>query len=378
MAYSPADGRRVFLAYRTVFTGPHAQIRKSKKVREVIEQHRASFEPLITDFGFDKVADIVKTLLDQHVFQSELKAKIAFPELFQTSPARDVQRNASENDAARSVAEALEELASASERGELGEDRQDNNIPEALEPVAKVAPSLYPSYLPYKIQHLILTTAQRQLEECCFDFAAKWLPSLLEENKWDCAEAVELTKWTRILAKRCDKLPSSAIDEDPDMPLKKVLSSIVILRHTAVHRLSTSARGIHKMVQSASRLAQTLGDYSRAAELENLQQEIGSRIRDMELNKNFLENRLDEQLRDIFEQRAELDRREKDAIAMMLRGDQENKLLIGSFLENAINTTFGQPDKIRPTESLNMVDGMPESNGDNGSENEYISGERPL
>lgn len=134
MAYSPADGRRVFLAYRTVFTGPQAQIRKSKKVREVIEQHRTSFEPLITDFGFDKVADIVKTLLDQRIFQSELKAKIAFPELFKTSPERDVQRNASENDAARSVAEALEELTSASEQGELGEEYQDNNIPEGKFP----------------------------------------------------------------------------------------------------------------------------------------------------------------------------------------------------------------------------------------------------
>jgi hypothetical protein len=108
MAYSSVDKRRVFLAYRTVFTGPNAHIRKSKKVREVIQQHRKSFEPLIKDFGFNKVVDIVKALLDQRVFESELKAKIAFPELFRSSPARDVQRNASENDAARSAAEALE------------------------------------------------------------------------------------------------------------------------------------------------------------------------------------------------------------------------------------------------------------------------------
>jgi hypothetical protein len=135
MAHSSAEGRRVFLAYRTVFTGPHAHIRKSKKVREVIEQHRGSFKPLIRDFGFDKVADIVKTLLDQRVFESELKAKIAFPELFQTSPARDVQRNTSENDAARSVAEALEELTSASEHGELGDDYKENNIPESKLPL---------------------------------------------------------------------------------------------------------------------------------------------------------------------------------------------------------------------------------------------------
>jgi hypothetical protein len=134
MAYSSADGRRVFLAYRTVFTGPHAHIRKSKKVREVIEQHRGSFQPFLRDFGFDKVADIVKTLLDQRVFESELKAKIAFPELFQTSPARDVQCNESENDAARSAAEALEELTSASERGGLSDDHKDDSIPEGKLP----------------------------------------------------------------------------------------------------------------------------------------------------------------------------------------------------------------------------------------------------
>jgi predicted KAP-like P-loop ATPase len=68
-------------------TGPNAQIRKSKKVRDVIKQHRESFKPLIGDFGFHKVADIVKALLDQRVFQYEMKAKIAFPELFKTSPA---------------------------------------------------------------------------------------------------------------------------------------------------------------------------------------------------------------------------------------------------------------------------------------------------
>jgi hypothetical protein len=64
MAYSSADGRRVFLAYRIIFTGPHAHIRKSKKVREVIEQYKGSFQPLIRDFGFDKVANIIKTLLN--------------------------------------------------------------------------------------------------------------------------------------------------------------------------------------------------------------------------------------------------------------------------------------------------------------------------
>ncbi|KAH8587971.1 hypothetical protein B0O99DRAFT_731242 [Bisporella sp. PMI_857] len=352
MAHSSADRRRVFLAYRTVFTGPQAHIRRTKKVREVIEQHRSSFKSLIQDFGLNKVVDIVKALLDQCVFESELKAKVIFPELFHTSPTRDVQRNESENDAARSAAEALEELALASERGGLGGDREES--------ATQVTPSLYPSFLPYKIQHLILTTTQRELEECCFEFAAKWLPSLLEEYKWDCAEAAELTKWTKALAKRLDKFPPSAIDNDSKAPLEEVFFSTNVLRHTAVHRLTTTAQGIHKMIQLASRLARTLGDHSRAIELENLHLEIGSRIRDMELNKNFLENRLDEQLQAISEQRAELDKKEKEAIATMLQEDQENKLRIGSFLEDAVKNTFGRPGEIEPVELT--VNGAHENN----------------
>jgi hypothetical protein len=240
------------------------------------------------------------------------------------------------------------------------------------EPATQIAPSLYPSFLPYKIQHLILTTTQRELEECCFEFAAKWLPSLLEEYKWDCAEAAELTKWTRALAKRCGKLPSSAIDNDSNAPLEEVFFSTNVLRHTAVHRLTTTAQGIHKMIQSASRLARTLGDHSRGIELENLHLEIGSRIRDMELNKNFLENRLDQQLQAISEQRAELDRKEKEVIATMLQEDQENKLRIGSFLEDAVKNTFGRPDETGPVELSHMVNGTHESNGNNRDEQEDV------
>jgi len=360
MAHSPADKRRVFLAYRTVFTGPSAHIRKSKKVREVIQQHKNSFQVLIKDVGFDNVLDILKTLLDQRVFESELKAKIVFPELFLSTPARDVQRNASENDAVRSVAEVLEELSSASERGEPCNDNTNDNVPR--ESVAAINLSLYPSYLPYSIQHLILTTVQRQLEDCCYDFTAKWLPSLLKDNKWDCAEAVELTKWTRTLAKHCGKLPAGAFASNQEAPLNETFSSTNVLRHTAVHRIPTTAQGIHKMIQFALRLANTLNDHSRAADLENLCLEIGSRIRDMELNKNFLENRLDEQLQTINRQRAELDKKEQESIAAMLKENQENKLLIGSFLEDAVNSTFGKP-MIGSVQLPTMAEGAHESNG---------------
>jgi len=297
-----------------------------------------------------------------------LQAKITFPELFRSSPARDVQRSASEVDAARSEAEALEVLSSASEQGGAGMGDTVDDVPQiASEPAVSTAPSLYPSFLPYTTQHLILTTAQRQLEECCFDFAAKWLPSLLKEKKWECPEAAELIKWTRTLAKHSGKVPAGAIWKVSEAPLSEVFSSTNVLRHTAVHRLVTSARGIYKMIQSASRLANALGDSSRAAELEKLCLEMGSRIRDMELNKNFLENRLDEQLQAINKKREELDREEKEAIATMLSEDRENKSLAGSFLEDAVKNIFGRPES-GPT---SMMDGLRERDDvDEGNEHE--------
>ncbi|KFZ24006.1 hypothetical protein V502_01515 [Pseudogymnoascus sp. VKM F-4520 (FW-2644)] len=115
-----------------------------------------------------------------------------------------------------------------------------------------------PASIPYNVQHLILTTTQRLLEECCFGFAAKWAPALVEDKGWDCAEVVELTLWTKTLARLCDKLPADAISNDSEIPLRMVFSSIGALRHLAVHRLSTSAQGIQKMLQSAVRLAVTL------------------------------------------------------------------------------------------------------------------------
>jgi hypothetical protein len=167
---------------------------------------------------------------------------------------------------------------------------------------------------------------------------------LLEEKKWNCPEAAELTKWTRILARLAEqganKLPSHAINNDSSVPLAKVLFSTASLRHSAVHRLPTSARGIDQMIQAASKFAKTLRDPLRTAQLEDLHREMESRIRDMELNKNFLENRLEDELQKINEQRAELDEREKNAVTAMLRDDLENKSLIGNLLEASVERIF--------------------------------------
>ena len=87
------------------------------------------------------------------------------------------------------------------------------------------------------------------------------------------------------------------------------------------------------MIHSALTLAMTLGDVSKATQLGLLEAELARRIKDMELNKNFLESRLDKQLQTICEQRAELDKKESSTIADTLHEDKQNEILVGSLLE---------------------------------------------
>ena len=200
-------------------------------------------------------------------------------------------------------------------------------------------------YIPYKIQHLVLTRAQQLLEECCYNFTTHWLPELLEQRRWDCKEAIELNKWTHAFTKRLGKLPSSfspALANDPALPMAHVLIAVNKLRHSAVHRLPTTAKGILEMVHSATRFARVLRNTVCEQQFNELHCELESKIRALELNKNFLETNLEQELQDIARQRRELDEKEKDAIAVMLREDEDHGSLIGMLLSDCVNQIFDE------------------------------------
>lgn len=389
MSHSPATKRSVFVAYRPIFTGLRAEIRQAPAIRKVVEEHGKSFKTLIDQLGLEPIIEILKLLLGQSVFESNIKAKIAFPELFHTLQVRDAQHTVLEQVAARPVAEAMV-LLPASDPGDSGGEAQapapipkpvhpksaptingtingtikPKDAPAATIPVIitlpaeavvgalaqtptptlAIVPSLYPSYLSYKVQHLLLSTAQRQLEGCAFEFANKWFPSLLTERGWDCAESVELTQWTRLLSERCcvsngnipHDVPASAILNESEVPLDKIFLAVETIRHTAVHRLPTPALGILGMLGHATRLASTLGDRSCAAKLEDLYLETARHIQYMEENKDFLQTRCDAQIEDIARQRAELDRMEIEAGESMLKKDRESVVRIGETLATIV------------------------------------------
>ena len=104
--------QRVFLAYRAIFGGQNALIRRGPPIKKLISQHKSSQQPLLKSLGTEKVVETLKSLLSDRVFESELEAKLKFPQLYETTPAQERQHREFEADAARSEAEALDDVAS--------------------------------------------------------------------------------------------------------------------------------------------------------------------------------------------------------------------------------------------------------------------------
>lgn len=126
-----------------------------------------------------------------------------------------------------------------------------------------------------------------------------------------------------------------------------LLMAVSKLRHTAVHRLPTTARGISQLLESALKLARVLGDDWRATQLEELWSDVNSKIKAMELNKNVLEDMASNELRRIHQKRAELDMMEAEVIQKMLTDDMDNKALIGRLLEESVHDIFSKKEDMK-------------------------------
>jgi hypothetical protein len=105
------DERVVYLALKNVFKGSGAEVRQLQRIRKLIlnnqEQHDVA--NLIKVYNIDTVCNTARTLLTERIFESTLKAKIRFPEVFDVSPTQSAAREASEVEAARNEANAIED-----------------------------------------------------------------------------------------------------------------------------------------------------------------------------------------------------------------------------------------------------------------------------
>jgi hypothetical protein len=212
--------------------------------------------------------------------------------------------------------------------------------------------------LPFRTQHIILPSAQRILEECCFEFAVKWAPDVLARNQWDCPEAVELNKITAALIDVCQQLPDGAVFPSLSVPLKQILRGTDDIRHSAVHRIRQTAQAVEKMIDVACQLAQALQDEQRLRTLQNLLQAIHQTILQRNIEKNNLCQTFNQEREDIMRLRHQLDRREEAALALMIKQDEKDSLSTALILETIAKKIFAsaaaEPESAHQTQSSNV------------------------
>ena len=195
-------------------------------------------------------------------------------------------------------------------------------------------PRLDPVYLPFRTQHRILTLVQSLLEECCLEFGNTWVPDLMKAKKWHEAESIELTQWTKRFRKYAESLPPSAIKPIPGKSVSAVLFGTSTLRHSAVHRLPTSAAGILNMLSSAITFAEALKDSKRAERIAEIRTQLEASIEEIVQHQNLLECKLTDQFEEIARRRAELDELERSSIEEMLKTDEKQRTEVGSAFES--------------------------------------------
>jgi len=84
MSDSDLDKETVYLAYRDIFKGNLAKLRKRAKVRNVVEKHKDHLhhKQLADSVDSEKVCNILGDLLTGNLFESDSIAEATFPTLF--------------------------------------------------------------------------------------------------------------------------------------------------------------------------------------------------------------------------------------------------------------------------------------------------------
>lgn len=192
---------------------------------------------------------------------------------------------------------------------------------------ATSTPSLFPVHLPFGVQHRVLSSIQSALEQCCFEFAKRWLPDFIVSEGWEVFEQVELTKWaTKLKGKK--SIPRMAVSDIDEKTWDRVLLAICELRHTVVHRRPICATDMMSLIDDALALTQMLNDFTRGRWIQEIRGNLKWRVSEIERMKQTLQRQLSSELEIINKKRKELDQREKGVINEIMQVDKANQFSI--------------------------------------------------
>jgi len=205
--------------------------------------------------------------------------------------------------------------------------------------------------LPYSAQHTVLVTAQRLLEEACFEFAQRYMPSVLQSAGYDCPAAVELTQWATILTKHRFKLGKAATSSLKTPLFPALVLSMRTLRNTAVHRIPASTAVVCQLVSSAADLAEVLQESARASLMREICGKVDATFKEADAVRQALTASAHRELEEIRQAREELNKREKAILAKTLSDDAECRRELGHALKQAVGHTIMKWEEARASAS---------------------------
>ncbi|CAN9205197.1 unnamed protein product [Alternaria alternata] len=290
MAKPPLTEKLVYLALKDIFRGDGSQPSTIEEIRKTIEKHKdePKIEALIHSHGVESVCKVAQDLLKYQIFVSMAKAEVRFPEVFEVLPAQAEQATTTGTKVATSSSAAVRSAGSQ------------NQSPGSVS-------------LPLWDQHRVLVKVQYALEKACFTFAQKRLENVLQKEGWDCAEAVELNRWPKVLLTYPEDCNLNGLNEF-DESLPNLLDSVTQLRHDTVHRVRLSSNEILQHLTDAVMFAQLLKDDECSEFVSTIRRRTQDAIEELVRNKAILDRRLDEIKNGFTAKRAELDRQEAAAL----------------------------------------------------------------
>ena len=162
----------------------------------------------------------------------------------------------------------------------------------------------------------MLNATQACLEYACFEFAQTSQDDFLTRNGWDCPESIELNCFIQHVKKEQRGETRLKFRKILD---EKLASSIIQIRHAAVHRQRLSNNDIYSLLEAAVEFLKALKDEPRLAQMKHLQKEVHKILTQLDRREEEADAALDIRKRAIEARRKELQSLENTAIENTVR-----------------------------------------------------------
>ncbi|KAI9652535.1 MAG: hypothetical protein M1831_006726 [Alyxoria varia] len=191
--------------------------------------------------------------------------------------------------------------------------------------------------LPFKVQHLVTKMLQEKLEVAAFEFGQQNFPLVMQNKQWDCAEAVELHEWAKVIEKKFNLVPLPGHSAPLSAMFQKtVLRDLEQLRHMAVHRLRLPVERVIAILQSAKTVTEALADNETTGLLEPIIRELQDFITRGKACIKDRQSTLNKELKQIEAERQALMDRERVAQSNAADNVVADKVAMGKEFDTAV------------------------------------------